>query len=106
MQKKVPEINPEIYPKINPNPKMNDEIGIIVGIISGIIYEISNGGFNFFQRDFITASLECVFSLIGTLVIPAFIALIISIINKKSNFGNVFGYTCIISFMLLYYGNH
>ena len=54
------------------------------GIIVGIIYEISNGGFNFFQRGFITDSLECLFSLIGTLVIPAFIAWWIQLINANA----------------------
>ena len=103
-EKKLPEINPNIYPKLN--PKMNDKIGIIVGIISGIIYQVSNGRFNYSNRDFITASLLTIFSLIGILFIPAVIALIISLINKKSNFGNVFGYTCLITFMLLYYGTH
>ena len=87
-------------------PEIKGKIGIIVGITSGIIYQISTGGFNYFQRDFIIALLLCIFSLMGTLFIPAFIAFIISFFNKKSNFGNVFGYTCIISFMLLYYGNH
>ena len=104
MQKKLQEFKPKFNPSIN--PKINDEIGITLGIISGIIYEISNDRFNFFQQDFITASLDCVFSLIGTLFIPAIIAFIITIINKKSNFGNVFGYTCIFFFMFLYYGNH
>jgi hypothetical protein len=100
MEKKLPEISPNI------NPKMNDKIGIVVGIFSGIIYLISKGGFNYFQRDFITASLMAISSLMGILLIPAVIALIISLINKKSNFGNVFGYTCLISYALLYFGNN
>ena len=104
MQKKLPEINPNM--KLNIKPKLNDKIGITVGIVSAIIYKISTEGFDYVQRDFITASLLCIFSLMGTLFIPAVIAFIISFFNKKSNFGNVFGYTCLICFTLVYYGNH
>jgi hypothetical protein len=36
----------------------------------------------------------------------AFIAFIISFLNKNSNFANVFDYTCLIYFALTYYGNN
>jgi hypothetical protein len=77
-----------------------------VGILSAIIYKIANKDFDYFHKPLITALLLCISSLIGTLLIPAVIAFIITYIYKEANFGKTFGYLCILIFTLFYLSLH